>query len=43
VSGIKKLFSEYLDSKKKEKKEMAERVNSRQDMSLNEKVKMVGE
>ena len=43
MSGIKKLFCEFLDSKKKAKREMAERAASRQDMSLNEKVQMVSE
>lgn len=41
VSGIKKLFSEYLDSKKKERKAMAERAAGRADLSLDEKVRMV--
>jgi hypothetical protein len=41
ISGIKKLYSEYLASKKKEKAEMAEKAAARMDMSLNEKVKMI--
>ena len=41
VSGIKKLFSEYLDSKKKERFEMSERAAAREGLSLNEKVKLV--
>ena len=39
VSGIKKLYSEYYADKRKFKAQMAERVASREGMSLNDKVK----
>ena len=43
VSGVKKLFSEYLQSKKQVKAEMGVREAARAQMTLDEKVRSVGE
>ena len=41
VSGIKKLYSEYYSEKKIEKAKMMEKAASRENLSLNDKVKLM--
>mmetsp|Transcript_17070 Transcript_17070/g.26399 ORF Transcript_17070/g.26399 Transcript_17070/m.26399 type:complete len:125 (+) Transcript_17070:84-458(+) len=43
VSGVKKLFSEYLSSKKAMKAELAQRTSARAEMSLGDKVKSMAD
>ena len=41
VSGLKKMYSSYFDSKKQVKSEMLQKQEARKDMGLNDKVKYV--